>query len=78
MAPDANEHTPLLGEAEHVRHVNGCAGPGGKDAHAQARRGHGVCQVAVWLRTLLRVHVEKRILFAGFLITLSFSFTQVP
>jgi hypothetical protein len=24
------------------------------------------------------VHVEKRILFAGFLITLSFSFTQVP
>ena len=78
MAPDANEHTPLLGEAEHVRDVNGHAGPGGKDAHAQALPEPGLCQVAFWLHTLLKVHVEKRILFAGFLITLSFSFTQVP
>lgn len=29
-----------------------------------------------WLRNA--GHVENRILFAGFLITLSFSFTQVP
>jgi hypothetical protein len=73
MAPDASEHTPLLGEAEHVRDVNGRAGFGGKDAHARSR-----LQIPFWLRTLLKVNVEKRILFAGFLITLSFSFTQVP
>lgn len=84
MAPDASEHTPLLGRVEHVRaaDVNGRAahdaGPGGKDAHALSRRRHGPHQIALWLRALLKVHVEKRILFAGFLITLSFSFTQVP
>lgn len=37
--------------------------------------GNGVATKS-WLRRVL--HVENRILFAGFLITLSFSYTQVP
>ncbi|KAL2192505.1 hypothetical protein P885DRAFT_72919 [Corynascus similis CBS 632.67] len=45
---------------------------------AQESHGYGLWNLIFWLRKLFKVHVEKRILFAGFLITLSFSFTQVP
>ncbi|KAK4150226.1 hypothetical protein C8A00DRAFT_37176 [Chaetomidium leptoderma] len=69
MAPDASEHTPLLGGVPQAH-----AATNGKDR--PSRRGHGF---ALWFQSLADwLHVEKRILFAGFLITLSFSFTQVP
>lgn len=71
---DANEHTPLLGRAQQI-HAD--AARNRNDRHPAAKNGDWQ-QLGVWLKDQLNVHVEKRILFAGFLITLSFSFTQVP
>ncbi|EAQ84293.1 hypothetical protein CHGG_10697 [Chaetomium globosum CBS 148.51] len=51
----------------------GQAAPAGKDEPESWLR-----RLAIPLRNYLKVDVENRILFAGFLITLSFSFTQVP
>jgi hypothetical protein len=79
MASGANERTALLGNAfpagdDVVSH--------GKDRQNRLRLEHGFSSWAqrfgVWLQRVFKLHVEKRILFAGFLITLSFSFTQVP
>lgn len=64
----ADERTPLIGGS-------GGGGPNPslpKDADADAG-GKSSCSA---LRTAFKV--ENRILLAGFLITLSFSFTQVP
>jgi hypothetical protein len=64
----ADERTPL------VRPTSGRADSGGsgpiasKDADGKSR----------WGRIWGALKVENRILLAGFLITLSFSFTQVP
>ncbi|AEO62160.1 hypothetical protein MYCTH_2313227 [Thermothelomyces thermophilus ATCC 42464] len=81
MASETSERTPLLGGHQPARH-DAVTSPTGKDrqpiADAQDRHGRWVRDLVVRLHNLLRVHVEKRILFAGFLITLSFSFTQVP
>ncbi|KAK4097308.1 MFS general substrate transporter [Parathielavia hyrcaniae] len=49
--------------------INGSSSLSGDDA---------VPQLSARLKRTFKVHVEKRTLFAGFLITLSFSFTQVP
>ncbi|KAK4031593.1 major facilitator superfamily domain-containing protein [Parachaetomium inaequale] len=73
MAP--SERTPLLSG---VQQVHPAAVPNGKDTQTAPRSGPWMQHLAVRLRDLLKMHVEKRILFAGFLITLSFSFTQVP
>ncbi|SPQ27116.1 0050d09d-caac-4cd7-b330-12177742f36c [Thermothielavioides terrestris] len=73
MASDTNcsERTPLLGPDQGNGEVR-------KDRHASSSRADGWVSW-LWPSALaLKVHVEKRILFAGFLITLSFSFTQVP
>jgi hypothetical protein len=79
MASGANERTALLGSAS-------LAGDGavssGKDHQNRSRPERGFAswfqRFGVRLQRAVKVHVEKRILFAGFLITLSFSFTQVP
>jgi hypothetical protein len=81
MASDATERTPLLGGPEPADGPDP-DGPNGKGRHAVPSPGHGFAsrsqRLAVWFRHLLKVHVEKRILLAGFLITLSFSITQIP
>ena len=82
MAAIANENTPLLGSARQATTtVNG------KDT-ARNRASDGELEDGGWAKRLrtfvakprdvVNVRVEHRILFAGFLITLSFSFTQVP
>jgi hypothetical protein len=67
MATDADERSPLLGRVQQDH-----APSAGKETSRRAHRW------APLLRYILNVDVERRILFAGFLITLSFSFTQVP
>ncbi|GAB1312585.1 hypothetical protein MFIFM68171_02795 [Madurella fahalii] len=69
-AVSSDEITPLLNGGQ-----DGRGSVNGKD-----RRGSSDVELgpARTLQRLLKPHVEKRILFAGFLITLSFSFTQVP
>ncbi|KAL2148874.1 hypothetical protein VTH82DRAFT_1560 [Thermothelomyces myriococcoides] len=82
MASSASERTPLLGGSQPS--CNGAAVfPSSKDRQTEAnaqdnKHGYWIRIFALRLLSLVRVHVEKRILFAGFLITLSFSFTQVP
>lgn len=61
MTTAADETTPL------IRDGSG-AGSGAQPGTSQGER-------HPWLSRIF--HVENRILFAGFLITLSFSFTQV-
>jgi len=82
MASDATECTPLLGGSQQTHHSTGSSSPGAKDRQllpdAQESHGYELWNLILRLRKLFKVHVEKRILFAGFLITLSFSFTQVP
>jgi hypothetical protein len=68
MTSEDNENTPLLNGNRDG--VNGTAS--GKDRPTRKQK------LASTLRRLFALHVEKRILFAGFFITLSFSFTQVP
>jgi hypothetical protein len=81
MAPDAaaSERTPLLGEVySRVADSNDDASKAkGSDPRAPPStwRGSGL---AAFVQKALGVDVEQRILLAGFLITLSFSFTQVP
>lgn len=69
MAPNATERSQLLGNGDRI---------GAKDRPetTSARRRPGLASVGC--SDLRKRHVEKWILFAGFLITLSFSFTQVP
>lgn len=69
----ADEYAPLLTEANRSRdiHRNGQENvPDGQD--------HDRGEKTMVPRLLRAVSVENRVLFAGFLITLSFSFTQVP
>lgn len=77
MAPEAtvSERTPLLGQSRPPQDApsNGNGNGKHRDPPPDGERG-----CLAWLHDALRVHVEKRILFAGFLITLAFSFTQVP
>lgn len=80
MASGIDENTPLLGAVQQA------AVPNSKTRQGVTQREDGGGRApARWLQRLaarlpevFKVHVEKRILFAGFLITLSFSFTQVP
>ncbi|KAL2261101.1 hypothetical protein VTK26DRAFT_4702 [Humicola hyalothermophila] len=77
MTASTTETTPLLGDGQRLG-----APSAGKDQRHQVPQPapsgqHGQPFLAK-LCNALRIHVEKRILFAGFLITLSFSFTQVP
>jgi hypothetical protein len=72
---ESSERTPLLSG---VQQVDSAAVLNGKDTRTAPRSIPWLQHLAVQLRDLVKVHVEKRILFAGFLITLSFSFTQVP
>ena len=65
MMMTANETTPTE-TTPLIAQPNGVAGP---DSKSRSWLGS-------WLRRIF--DVENRILFAGFLITLSFSFTQVP
>ena len=80
MAPDntASERTPLLGDVSRVASPedasNGANGKAPYPPPSTQQRGGFVAL----LQKALGADVEKRILFAGFLITLSFSFTQVP
>jgi hypothetical protein len=80
MTSNATERTALLGDGQQQHHTNHTTVASDnnlkKRGHGASHDGDGGC--TSWLRYLLRIHVEKRILFAGFLITLSFSFTQVP
>ncbi|KAK3371071.1 major facilitator superfamily domain-containing protein [Lasiosphaeria ovina] len=82
--PAADEASPLLGgvrpgsrngdaNANANGNSNASADP---DAPANGNGKPGSA-VAGWLRQTF-LHVEQRLLFGGFLITLSFSFTQVP
>ncbi len=74
MAP--SERTPLLGDVNPRIAGSEDDSPNGKDIHSSStQRGSGL---AAFVQKALGGDVEKRILFAGFLITLSFSFTQVP
>ncbi|KAH6621686.1 hypothetical protein B0J18DRAFT_450715 [Chaetomium sp. MPI-SDFR-AT-0129] len=76
MTSTPSERTPLLGAEQPASSESPPSfkdtppGNGGTKSWSQ--------RVAASLHSLLLVHVEKRILLAGFLITLSFSFTQVP
>ena len=58
------ETTPLL------------ARPEGENGHVEPGSSSSKSRLGSWLRRVF--DVENRILLAGFLITLSFSFTQVP
>lgn len=71
MALNATERSPLLGGGHQVQQLHT---PNSKDSDTTSP-GHDGFES--WFH-LFKVDVEKRILFAGFLITLSFSFTQVP
>lgn len=73
VATVAGERTPLLGRAPQAAARDSKDGQHFPNGCAVRFRRH-----AVWLRHVFGLHVEKRILLAGFLITLSFSFTQVP
>ncbi|KAL2130239.1 hypothetical protein VTI74DRAFT_6716 [Chaetomium olivicolor] len=78
MAPDPTERTPLLQDVH--QQAAPVVVPNGKNTGSE-REGGRVSRPRSWAMSLgnaLKVHVEKRILFTGFLITLSFSFTQVP
>jgi hypothetical protein len=80
MASGSSERTPLLGGVQDAHVVP--AIPNGQSNHTTRDRNDAsnswFRRLAVPLRNRLKVDVENRILFAGFLITLSFSFTQVP
>ena len=67
----ADESAPLLPPADRSLNGNG-------RANAAAGQDHDRREKTILSRLLRAVSVENRILFAGFLITLSFSFTQVP
>lgn len=76
MASIPSERTPLLGP-EQPAHLE--RSPTLKDTPPDNDGAKSWSQrIGASLQALLSVHVEKRILLAGFLITLSFSFTQVP
>ncbi len=72
MALNATERSPLLDGGHQAQQLHT---PSGKDSGDTASPGHYGFES--WFH-LFKVDVEKCILFAGFLITLSFSFTQVP
>ena len=78
MASGSSERTPLLGGVQDAP----VAIPSGQSKHTPPNRkddfSSWLRRLAAPLRDRLKVGVENRILFAGFLITLSFSFTQVP
>lgn len=80
MASGSSERTPLLGDVQNAHVVP--AIPNGQDRQAAPDRKDEseswLRRLIVPLRNRLKVKVENRILFAGFLITLSFSLTQVP
>ena len=80
MALESSERTPLLCDVQNAEAVpampiaqGGQTAPDLKDESEPWPR-----RFTALLRKYLRVDVENRILFAGFLITLSFSLTQVP
>jgi hypothetical protein len=75
MAPEPTERSPLLGGGHHQVDAKDQSETASTLRHWLASPFRNI---AVWLSNLLKGNVEKRILFAGFLITLSFSFTQVP
>jgi hypothetical protein len=65
-----NETTPLL------RNKPASVSDADTDADVDARVEERVSRWPKWLANAF--HVENRILLTGFLITLSFSYTQVP
>ncbi|KAK4131603.1 MFS general substrate transporter, partial [Trichocladium antarcticum] len=71
MAADADENTPLLSSPS-------SAGQDVTPSKGDRNYGDWATRLCNIPRDALDVRVENRILFAGFLITLSFSFTQVP
>ncbi|KAJ4286582.1 hypothetical protein N0V88_008005 [Collariella sp. IMI 366227] len=78
---DSNERTPLLREAQPESVPAPTVPDGNGNGKHPGERESRVSSLRAWAISLgnaLKANVENRILFAGFLITLSFSFTQVP
>ncbi|KAB5575323.1 hypothetical protein GE09DRAFT_591239 [Coniochaeta sp. 2T2.1] len=76
----ATERTPLIGPGTGNGDGNGNAvgsGPSRSQSPSPSRD-ESPAKKSRWNRTWQPLNVENRILLAGFLITLSFSFTQVP
>ena len=72
MTMATDEQTPLLADGSGHDYGNGNGSANGSETTTVAKHG----RLASWWRSVF--HVENRILLAGFLITLSFSYTQVP
>jgi len=77
---EADETTALLGDAGGAPGAEEAAARNGSNGSGTAANGAPNKRAGTGLISRLRraLNVEQRILFAGFLITLSFSFTQVP